>query len=219
MVVRHLTDGQEIDGVLLVRGRSLRRREDGSTYLLLSLGTLAVTIELWNPGAVLPGVVGGVCLLLAFFAFSILPVNYAGLLLIMFGLALLILELKVTSYGLLTAGGLLSLVFGSMILMDSPMPELQVSLRIVLPTVLGCAAVAIFLVRLAVAAQRQPAATGVAAMIGEAGVALTAIGSHRLGRVSTHGEIWQARAAEPIPEGAKVRTIGVDGLTLDVRKD
>ncbi len=188
-------------------------------YLLLSLGTLAVTIELWNPGAVLPGVVGGVCLLLAFFAFSILPVNYAGLLLIMFGLALLILELKVTSYGLLTAGGLLSLVFGSMILMDSPMPELQVSLRVILPTVLGCAAVAIFLVRLAVAAQRQPAATGVAAMIGETGVALTAIDSHRLGRVSTHGEIWQARAADPIPEGAKVRTVGVDGLTLDVRKD
>jgi membrane-bound serine protease (ClpP class) len=110
-------------------------------------------------------------------------------------------------------------VFGSMILVDSPMPELQVSLRVVVPTVLGCAAVAIFLVRLAVTAQRQPAATGVAAMIGEPGVALTAIDSHRLGRVSTHGEIWQARAADPIPEGARVRTIGVDGLTLDVRKD
>ena len=111
-------------------------------YLLLSLGTLALTIELWSPGAVLPGVVGGVCLLLAFFAFSILPVNYAGLLLILFGLLLLMLEIKVTSYGLLTAGGLLSLVFGSMILMDSPLPELQLSLRIVLPVVLGFAAVA-----------------------------------------------------------------------------
>ncbi|PYR63178.1 MAG: serine protease, partial [Acidobacteria bacterium] len=102
-------------------------------YLLLSLGTLALTIELWSPGAVLPGVVGGVSLLLAFFAFQVLPVNFAGLLLILFGLLLFALEVKVTSYGLLTAGGLVSLVFGSMILMDSPAPELQLSLRIVLP--------------------------------------------------------------------------------------
>jgi membrane-bound serine protease (ClpP class) len=188
-------------------------------YLLLSLGTLALTIELWSPGAVLPGVVGGVCLLLAFFAFSILPVNFAGLLLMLFGLTLLMLEIKVTSYGLLTAGGLLSLVLGSMILMDSPLPELQVSLRIVLPVVLGFAAVAVLLVRLAVAAQRQPATTGIAAMIGEAGVTLTAIEPDRLGRVSTHGEIWQAKAAEVIPEGAKVRTTGIEGLTLIVRKD
>jgi membrane-bound serine protease (ClpP class) len=188
-------------------------------YLLLSLGTLALTIELWNPGAVLPGVVGGVCLLLAFFAFSILPVNFAGLLLILFGLALLVLEIKVTSYGLLTGGGLLSLVLGSMILMDSPLPELQLSLRIVLPIVLGFAAVAMLLVRLGVNAQRLPAATGLSAMIGEPGVVLKAIDPDRLGRVSTHGEIWQARAEEAIPEGARVRTTGVDGLTLLVRRD
>jgi membrane-bound serine protease (ClpP class) len=189
-------------------------------YLLLSLGTLALTIELWSPGAVLPGVVGGVCLLLAFFAFSILPVNYAGLLLILFGLVLLMLEIKVTSYGLLTGGGLVSLALGSMILMDSPLPELQVSLRIVLPVVLGFATVAVLLVRLAVAAQRQPAVTGLTAMIGEPGVALTTIDPHRNGRVSTHGEIWQARAAEqPIAEGTRVRTTAIEGLTLIVRKD
>jgi membrane-bound serine protease (ClpP class) len=188
-------------------------------YLLLSLGTLALTIELWSPGAVLPGVVGGVCLLLAFFAFSILPVNYAGLLLILFGLTLLMLEIKVTSYGLLTGGGLVSLALGSMILMDSPLPELQVSLRIVLPVVLGFAAVAVFIVRLAVAAQRLPATTGIAAMVGEAGVALTAIQPDRLGRVSTHGEIWQAKAGEAIPEGTRVRTTAIEGLTLIVRKD
>ena len=188
-------------------------------YLLLSLGTLALTIELWSPGAILPGVVGGVCLLLAFFAFSILPVNYAGLLLILFGLLLLMLEIKVTSYGLLTGGGLLSLALGSMILMDSPLPELQVSLRIVLPVVLGFAAVAMLLVRLAVAAQRQPAVTGLAAMIGESGVALTALDPDRIGRVSTHGEIWQARAAESIAEGARVRTTAIEGLTLIVRRE
>src|SRR6185436_11423433 len=110
-------------------------------YILLSLGTLGLTIELWSPGAVLPGVAGGLCLLLAFFAFQILPVNYAGLLLILFGLLLLVLEIKITSYGLLTAGGLASLLFGSMILMDSAVPELQLSLRLVLPIVFGLASI------------------------------------------------------------------------------
>ena len=188
-------------------------------YLLLSLGTLGLTIELWSPGAVLPGVVGGLCLLLAFFAFSVLPVNYAGLLLILFGLLLLALELKVTSYGLLTAGGMASLIFGSMILMDSSMPELQVSLEFVVPIVLGFTGIAIFLVRLAVTAQRRPPVTGPAAMIGEAGRALTAIDPAQGGRVLTHGEIWQAIAAEPIPEGAALRVTDVTGLRLVVRKD
>jgi membrane-bound serine protease (ClpP class) len=160
-----------------------------------------------------------VCLLLAFFAFSVLPINYAGLLLILFGLALFVLEIKVSSYGLLTTGGLVSLAFGSMILMDSPLPELQVSLRIVLPVVLGFAAVTMVLVRLAVTSQRQPVTTGLAAMIGEAGLTLTAIEPDHPGRVSTHGEIWQARASESIPEGARVRTTGVDGLTLVVRRE
>jgi len=186
---------------------------------LLSLGTLALTIELWSPGAVLPGVVGGVSLLLAFFAFQVLPVNSAGLLLILFGLLLFALEVKVTSYGLLTAGGLVSLVFGSMILMDSPAPELQLSLRIVLPVVLGFAGIAIFLVRLGVAAQRQRAVTGTAGMIDEIGQALTAIEPGTLGRVATHGEIWQATAGEVIPAGGRVRVTSVDGLTLTVRKE
>ena len=186
-------------------------------YLLLSLGTLGLTIELWSPGAVLPGVVGGLSLLLAFFAFQILPVNFAGVVLILFGMVLLVLELKVTSYGLLTAGGLASLIFGSMILVDSPLPELQVSLRFVLPIVLGFAGISAFLVRLAVASQRLRPVTGVAAMIGEPGHALTAIEPGRNGRVMTHGEIWNAIASEPIAEGARIRVTGVDGLTVTVR--
>jgi len=188
-------------------------------YLLLSLGTLALTIELWSPGAILPGVVGGLCLLLAFFGFQVLPVNYAGLLLILFGLTLLVLEVKVASYGLLTVSGLASLVFGSMILMDSPMPELQLSLRIVLPVVLGFAGIAVFLVRLGVAAQRARPATGVAGMIGEAGQTLTPIEPDQPGRVATHGEIWEARSGESIPQGARVRVTRVDGLKLTVRKE
>ncbi|MBI3492422.1 MAG: nodulation protein NfeD [Acidobacteria bacterium] len=187
-------------------------------YILLSLGTLGLTIELWSPGAVLPGVAGGLCLLLAFFAFQILPVNYAGLMLILFGFSLLVLEVKVTSYGLLTAGGLASLLFGSMILMDSSVPDLQLSLRLVLPIVFGVAAIAVFLTRLAVTSQRQRPVTGVSAMIGEVGRALTTIEPGGAGRVATHGEIWTAIAQEPIAEGDSVSVTHVDGLTLTVRK-
>jgi membrane-bound serine protease (ClpP class) len=187
-------------------------------YLLLSLGMLCLTIELWNPGAVLPGVVGGVCLLLALFAFSMLPVNVAGVLLLLFGLLLLVLEIKVTSFGLLTLGGLVSLVFGSMILVDSPLPELQLSLRLVLPVVLAFTAIVAMLTRLAVKAQRQRPASGAAAMIGSTGLALTTVDASG-GSISTHGEIWQAHAAEPIPPGSRVRITRVDGLHLHVCKD
>ena len=188
-------------------------------YLLLSLGTLGLTIELWSPGAVLPGVVGGVALLLAFFAFSVLPVNYAGLLLIMFGLLLFLLEIKVTSYGLLTAGGLVSLLFGSMILMDSSLPELQLSPGVVLPQVAGLGIIALLLARLAIAAKRRPPVTGALAMVGEPGQALTAIAPGHRGQVATHGEIWQASAAEAIPAGTRIRVTHVDGLLLTVRRD
>jgi membrane-bound serine protease (ClpP class) len=188
-------------------------------YLLLSLGTLALTIELWNPGAVLPGVVGVLCLLLAFFAFSVLPVNYAGVLLILFGLILLILEVVVTSFGLLTVGGLVALAFGSMILVDSPLPELQLNLRLVLPMVLALAAIAVMLARLAYAAQRRVAVTGNDGMAGEVGQALTAIEPGQGGQVATHGEIWQASASEAIPKGSRVRVIRVDGLRLIVKSD
>ncbi len=186
-------------------------------YLLFSLGTLGLTIELWNPGAVLPGVVGGLCLLLAFFAFAILPVNYAGLLLIAFGLLLLVLEIKVTSFGLLAVGGILSLIVGSMILIDSPLPELQLSVWVILPAMLALASIVMVLARLAFAAQRRRSITGTAGMIDAPGRVLTAIAPGRPGRISTHGEIWQATAAEPISEGEPVRVVGVDGLTVEVR--
>jgi membrane-bound serine protease (ClpP class) len=188
-------------------------------YVLLSLGMLGLTIELWTPGAVLPGVVGGLCLLLAFFAFSVLPVNYAGLLLLLFGLLLFVLEIKVTSFGLLTVGGLVSLILGSMMLIDSPLPELQVSLRLIVPIALGFTAIAAVLVRLGVRAQRQRPATGPAAMVGEHGQALTPIDPEHDGSVAAHGEIWRATAPEPIPQGSRVRVTAVDGLQLHVRRD
>jgi len=187
-------------------------------YLLFTLGTLGLTIELWTPGAVLPGVVGGLCLLLAFFAFQILPVNYAGLALILFGLLLLILEVKVASFGLLAIGGLVSLVFGSLMLFDVPVAELRLGLQFVLPLVLGFAAVVLFLVKLAVDAQRRRASTGKAGMIAERGCALTAIPAGGTGRVATHGEIWSATSHEAIAVDEQVEVLAVDGLTLRVKR-
>jgi membrane-bound serine protease (ClpP class) len=188
-------------------------------YLLLSLGMLGITVELWSPGAVAPGVVGALSLLLAFFSMQLLPVNYAGLLLILLGMVLLILEIKVTSYGLLTVGGAASLIFGSMILVDSSAPELQLNLRIILPVVAGIVAVAVLLVRLAVSASHLRPTTGEEGMIGSNGMALSPLSPGSRGRVATHGEIWQAVSDEPIPEGARVRIVAVDGLTLSVRKE
>jgi membrane-bound serine protease (ClpP class) len=186
-------------------------------YLLLTLGTLGLTIELWSPGAILPGVAGGICLLLAFFAFQVLPVSYAGILLILFGLTLLILEVKVTSFGLLAVGGIVSLLFGSMMLIDSPLPELQVGLRLILPITFGMAFVILFLVRLAVQAQRIRPVTGTAGMLEEVGYAITPIDAGGTGRVRTRGEIWNATADERVEAGSAVRITGINGLLLRVR--
>ena len=185
-------------------------------YLLLSLGMLGLTIELWSPGAILPGVVGGVSLLLAFFALQLLPVNYSGLLLILLGLLLLGLEIKVTSYGLLTIGGAISLIFGSMILIDAGSPELRLSFRFVLPVVIAFVALASVLVRLGIAAQRQPSVTGEQGMMGQTGETLTEIEPGRTGRVAVRGEIWQARSTHHVPARTAIRVVDIDGLTLTV---
>ena len=169
-------------------------------YLLLTLGTLGLTIEFWSPGAVLPGVAGGICLLLAFFALQVLPVSYAGVLLILFGFALLVLEVKVTSHGLLAVGGIASLLFGSLMLIDSPLPEMQIGLRLILPIMLALSGILLFLVRPRRSGRsRQPSVTGESGMLHEPGQALTAIDPGGVGRVATHGEIWSATAAEADP--------------------
>jgi membrane-bound serine protease (ClpP class) len=185
-------------------------------YLLLMLGTLGLTVEMWSPGAVLPGVAGGICLLLAFFAFQVLPVSAAGILLILFGMVLLILEVKVTSYGVLAGGGLISLLLGSMMLIDSPLPELRVGMRLIVPLTLAVAGIAFFLVRLAVQSQRTPAVTGRNGLLAESGVALGSFPPGAVGQIQTHGEIWSAVADVPIHAGDTVRIVAVDGLRLTV---
>jgi membrane-bound serine protease (ClpP class) len=187
-------------------------------YLLLTLGTLGLTIELWSPGAVLPGVAGGICLLLAFFALQVLPVNYAGVLLILLGFVLLVLEVKMTSHGVLAVGGIASLVFGSMMLIDSPLPEMQIGLRLIVPVTLSLAGILLFLVTLGLRAQALPATTGESGMLHAPGQALTSIAPGGFGRVATHGEIWTATAAEPIGKGDPVVVTAVHGLTSTVRR-
>jgi len=187
-------------------------------FMLLSLGILGLTVELWSPGAIFPGVVGALSLLLAFFALQLLPVNYAGLLLIALGVLMLILEIKVVSYGLLTAGGAVSLVFGAMILMDASEPDLRLSLRLVLPVVLALVGISAFLVRLAVIAQRQQPVFGKSSMIGAVGNAVTLVQPGAHGQVKVRGEIWRATSSGPIAPGSRIVVTHLDGLTLTVRQ-
>ncbi len=187
-------------------------------YLLLTLGTLGLTIELWSPGAIAPGVVGGICLLLAFFALQVLPVSYAGLLLIMLGFGLLILEVKVTSHGLLAVGGIASLLFGSLMLIDSPLPEMQIGLRLIIPMVVALSGIMLFLVTLGVRAQKQQSVAGESGMLHAPGQALTPITPGGVGRVAAHGEIWSATASEAIQAGDAVVVVALNGLLLTVKR-
>ncbi|MCY4511011.1 MAG: nodulation protein NfeD, partial [Acidobacteria bacterium] len=159
----------------------------------------------------------GLCLLLAFFALQILPVNYVGLLLLLFGLVLLILEMVTPTFGALAAGGLLSMVFGAVMLIDSPLPELQPGWPFVLSMMGALAVLVTLLGRLAVRAHLSSPVTGVDGMVGKRGeVVEPIVEAGELGRVATHGETWSATAGEPIPRGARVRVVAIDGMTLTV---
>lgn len=185
--------------------------------LLFSLGSLGLTIELWNPGATVPGVVGGLCLLLAFFAFQILPINYVGLLLIAFGLLLLVLEMFTPTFGLLAAGGVVSMVMGAVMLVDSSAPELQLGWPFILSLMLTLGLITAGLVRLGVRAQRTASVTGVAGMIDQIGQVRTEISSGKTGSVVTRGEIWLAKSdSADVCEGEKIRVVAVEGMTLTV---
>ena len=183
------------------------------SYLLLTLGMLGLTIELWNPGAILPGVAGGLCLLLAFFALQILPVNITGLLLILFGVGLLLLELKIPSFGVLGVGGTISLVVGS-IMLTGNVPGVSVDLRLIVPAALAFAAITFFLGRLALVARRRPPVTGMEGLIGAQGYAREALTPEAAGYVDVHGELWRALTRRPVAERQNIRVVGLNGLTL-----
>lgn len=183
--------------------------------ILLTLGVLGLTVEFWNPGAIAPGVAGGLCLLLAFFALQILPVNTTGVLLVVFGLALLLLELKVPSFGALGIGGTISLLIGS-VMMTRTVPGVTVPLGFVVPVALSVAAILLFLGRLGLQAQRRRPVTGAGALIGLIGRARNAIAPGDSGQIDLRGEIWTAESAAPIEAGDRVRVLAIHGLTLMV---
>ncbi len=185
-------------------------------YLLMLLGFYGIFFELTNPGAIFPGVLGALSLILALYSFQTLPVNYAGLLLIVLAVVLFILEIKVTSFGMLTVGGLISMIIGSIMLFDSPLPFFRVSLKVILPAVTLTTLFFSLSVFLAVKAYRRKPVTGVEGLVGLEGEARTNI--HHKGQVFVHGEIWKAWSDEPVAAGEKVIVEKVEDLRLKVRK-
>ena len=186
--------------------------------LLFSLGTLGLTIELWNPGGILPGIVGGLCLLLAFFAFQILPINYVGLLLILFGLALLVAEMLTATYGLLATGGLVAMVLGALMVVDSPAPELQLGWPFILPSMLALGLIVMLLTRLGVRSQLTRPVTGRSGMLEQPGRTTEPIPAGGAGTVLTHGELWSATSDEEIGADEPVRVVAVEGMRLVVKR-
>jgi membrane-bound serine protease (ClpP class) len=187
-------------------------------YILLMLGIYGVFFELSSPGAILPGVVGGIFLILAFYALQMLPVNYAGLALILFAIILFIAEIKVVSHGLLAVGGVISLFLGSLMLFQSPVEYMRVSLSVIIPAVLVSAAFFIFAVTKAINARLRKPTTGMEGLIGEMGIASTPISPE--GKVSIHGEFWNAVSDQnqTIDKGDRIQVIGVVNLKLRVKK-
>ncbi len=185
-------------------------------YLLYAIGMLGIFFEFSNPGAIYPGIVGAISLILAFFAFQTLPINYAGLLLMVLALIFFVAEIKVTSYGALTIGGIISMLLGSLMLIESPAPYMRVSLSIIIIVVAATALFFIFAVGMGLRAQRRKTTTGDKGMVGMKGVARTKLDPE--GSVFVHGEIWKAVADQTIKKGEKIKVVGVEDLTLKVTK-
>jgi membrane-bound serine protease (ClpP class) len=184
---------------------------------LLLLGALAgLGTEISHPGLLFPGIVGAVCLILFLFATQVIPVNWAGVLLILLAIGLFVAEVKVASYGLLTVGGITAMILGAMMLVDAPIPEMRLTLRTLLPPVLVMAGGTVALVRLVIAAQRRKATTGWEGMVGMRGTSDSELAPE--GWVRVQGEKWRAMAEEPIAPGQAVEVVSVDGLRLRVRK-
>jgi len=183
-------------------------------FLLLVLGGLALMAEFNHPGAVVPGVTGIISILLALFALNLLPVRYASLALLLAAFALFALEAKYATHGILGIGGVICMVFGALFLVDGPIPQMRVHLGTALAVSIPIGLIAVFLTTIVLRARKSQVTTGSEGMIGEIGVARTALGPE--GKVFVHGELWNATARAAIAEGARVRVAGVNGLHLVV---
>src|SRR5437879_2184204 len=183
-------------------------------FLLFALGSMAIFAELNHPGAVLPGVVGVIAILLSLFALNLLPTRYAALALLIAAFALFILEAKYATHGVLGIGGVICMTFGALFLVDGPIPEMRVHLVTAMIVSVPIGLITVFLMTLALRARRNRVTTGREGMIGEIGIARTQL--EPAGKVFVHGELWNAVAKTTVPPGARVRVAGIDGLQLIV---
>jgi len=183
-------------------------------YILMMIGLAGLYFELSHPGAVFPGVIGGIALILAFFALQTLPVNYAGILLIVLAIIFFIMEMKITSYGLLSVAGVVSLLLGSLMLFKGDTPEMKVSLQVMLPTIGLISGFFIVVAGLVFRAQISKPASGARGLVGEIGTVKKALTPE--GKVFVHGELWNARAKQAVDENARVRVVRVVNLMLEV---
>jgi membrane-bound serine protease (ClpP class) len=186
-------------------------------FVLFALGALCVYFEFQHPGAVVPGVVGILSVVLALYGFHMLPINLTGLLLIGVAIGLFVLEAKVAGYGILGIGGIVAAVVGSLMLIDVPNPELRLPLSLVLAVVIPFGVMFTFILRIAIRARRSKVTTGASGMIGLTGRAQTAIAPQ--GTIFVRGELWRARSRMSLAAGEPVRVTGMEGLTLDVEAD
>ncbi len=186
-------------------------------YILLLLGMFGILFEFFNPGSILPGVVGVIALILAFYSMSVLPINYAGLALIILAMVLFILDVKITSHGILTIGGIVALFLGSVMLLQTQYGThfLKISLSVIISAVVVTTVFFLFIVGLGLKAQRNKVTSGKEAFIGRTGTALEVLAP--LGRVRVYGEIWRAESISgPIEKGQKVKVTGIDNLKIYV---
>jgi len=188
-------------------------------YMFLILGFYGIFFEIRSPGAILPGVLGGIFLILAFFSLQVLPINYAGLALIIVGIILFILEIQIVSYGLLTIGGIISMILGSMMLIDvtkAPKELFSISLGVIIPVVIFTALFFIIALSLAYKTHKKQVSTGTEGLIGEVGVAITDI--DKKGTIQVHGEFWKVISDSSIPKDSEVIVKSIDRMTLKVIK-
>ena len=231
----HMIDGRTVEvssglATIRSRGAQVQTREMGwaerlldiisdpnIAYILLMLGFYGLLFELYNPGAMLPGIIGGIAIVLAFYAMHTLPINYAGLALIIFGLVLFLLEIKVVSHGMLAIGGVVSLLLGSLMLIrpQSSFDAVRLSLSVVIPAVLVTTFFFLFVVGMGLRAQKVRPVSGLEGMVGDVGESLNEL--NPMGTVLVHGEIWQARSVgRVIEKGEKVRVVAMEGLKVAV---
>ena len=186
-------------------------------YILFMLGVYGLIFELYSPGAIFPGIIGVIALILAFYTMQALPINYAGLALIIFAVILFLLEVKIVSHGLLAIGGTISLLLGSMMLIrsDSSLEFIKLSMSVVIPCVVVTACFFLFIIGMGLKAQRQKTVTGSSAMIGKTGVSIETL--NPFGRVVLQGEIWNAASVSgPIDKDEKIRVVSIEHLQLQV---